>query len=245
VAVLCNETEINGDAGTQVLNGSATENALVHMALAAGVDVPSLRPIYAPAHGLPRREPAVHEQRAHGSMKPGCSSRVKGNPAEVLALSRWHIRDGVQSELTDEERRAILDENERMAGEALRVLGLAYSVDADESTALKGNLVWLGLVGMADPIREGAPALIEEFHRAGIDTVMITGDQSPTAHAIGRALGLSNGNDPSNIDSTHLEEVDPRVAQGSRSACTSSRASAPRTSCRSCRPCKAPAAWWP
>lgn len=55
---------------------------------------------------------------------------------------------------------------------------------------MKG-LIWLGLIGMADPIRDGVAGLIETFHRAGIDTVMITGDQSATAYAIGKELNLS------------------------------------------------------
>ncbi len=214
VAVLCNETEINGDAGAQVLNGSATENALVHMALAADVDVPSLRDRYPRLRMDYRAENRLYMSSVHAFDESHRLVAVKGNPAEVLALSRWHIRDGAQSELTDETRQAILDENERMAGEALRVLGLAYAVGPDESAALDGNLVWLGLVGMADPVREGVPALIEEFHRAGIDTVMITGDQSPTAHAIGRALRLSGSDRLEIIDSTHLEEVNREVLKG-------------------------------
>jgi Ca2+-transporting ATPase len=49
-------------------------------------------------------------------------------------------------------------------------------------------LIWLGLVGMADPIRKGVKDLMGDFHQAGINTVMITGDQSPTAYAIGKDL---------------------------------------------------------
>lgn len=214
VAVLCNETEIDGDAGAQVLNGSATENALVHMALAAEVDVTSLRRRYPRLRMDYRAENRLYMSSVHAFDESRRLVAVKGNPAEVLALSRWHLRDGAQFELTGETRRTILDENERMAGEALRVLGLAYAVGPDEPAALDGNLVWLGLVGMADPIREGVPALIEEFHRAGIDTVMITGDQNPTAHAIGRALHLSGNDHLEIIDSTHLEQVDREVLKG-------------------------------
>ena len=45
-------------------------------------------------------------------------------------------------------------------------------------------MTWIGLVGMVDPIREGVAELIQAFHGAGIETVMITGDQSPTAYAV-------------------------------------------------------------
>jgi Ca2+-transporting ATPase len=214
VAVLCNETEINGDGDAQVLNGSATENALVHMALAAGVDVPSLRGRYPRVRLDYRAENRLYMSSVHAFDESRRLVAVKGNPVDVLALSRWQLRDGAQSELTDEARQAILDENARMAGEALRVLGLAYAVAPDETATPDAGLVWLGLVGMADPVRDGVPALIEEFHRAGIDTVMITGDQSPTAHAVGRALRLSGNDHLEIIDSTHLEEVNREVLKG-------------------------------
>ena len=73
------------------------------------------------------------------------------------------------------------------------------------------DLVWLGMVGMADPIREGVGDAIRAFHRAGIDTVMITGDQSPTAYAIGQELELSQGDPLEILDATHLAEIEPEV----------------------------------
>ncbi|HYA38453.1 MAG TPA: HAD-IC family P-type ATPase [Candidatus Methylomirabilis sp.] len=214
VAVLCNETEINGHGRAQALNGSATENALVHMALAADVDVSALRARYPRLHVDYRAENRLYMTTVHTLDESRKLVAVKGSPAEVLALSRWYVRDGAQSELDAASRQEILDENERMAGDAMRVLGMAYAVTPDPSEALNGNLVWLGLVGMADPIREGVPNLIGEFHRAGIDTVMITGDQSPTAYAIGRALRLSGNDHLEIVDSTHLEQLNRQVLKG-------------------------------
>jgi Ca2+-transporting ATPase len=214
VAVLCNETEIVGDGEARLLNGTATENALVYLALAAGIDVAALRARHPRLRLDYRAENRLYMSSVHALDDARQLVAVKGNPADVLALSRWHLRDGVRSELTDEARREILRANEHMAADALRVLGLAYAVGPDEGAALDSDLVWLGLVGMADPVRPGVPALIAEFHRAGIDTVMITGDQSPTAHAVGRALRLSGNDRLEIIDSTHLEEVDREVLKG-------------------------------
>jgi Ca2+-transporting ATPase len=139
---------------------------------------------------------------------------VKGSPAEVLAMCTTCIRGGTRYLLDDAARSAILLENERMAGDALRVLGVAYAeVDIDHVAILQ-DLVWLGLIGMTDPIREGMEELIQLFHRAGIKTVMITGDQSATAYAIGRQLRLS-GDEPLQIlDSTRLEKIDPALMAG-------------------------------
>jgi Ca2+-transporting ATPase len=113
-------------------------------------------------------------------------------------------------------------ENERMAGNALRVLGVAYAfiedVEDGESEGeepdlihFQENLIWLGLVGMADPVRSGVQDLIGLFHKAGIDTVMITGDQAPTAYAIGKELNLSKGEQLEILDSTNLSRIDPEV----------------------------------
>jgi Ca2+-transporting ATPase len=105
-----------------------------------------------------------------------------------------------------------------MAGNALRVLGVAYctiELAAEDLSPVQdiavceehGGLIWLGLVGMADPVRSGVKTLIGNFHGAGIDTVMITGDQSPTAYAIGKELDLSKGRQLEILDSTHLSNL--------------------------------------
>jgi P-type Ca2+ transporter type 2C len=209
IAVLCNETEINGHAGAQVLNGSATENALVHLALSAGLDVLGLRARHARLSIDYRSENRLYMSTLH-ELAPGKRLlAIKGSPGEVLALCGFTLDGGAMVTLSDERRQVIRDENERMAGEALRVLGIAYTeVDGETSTPEDG-LVWLGLVGMADPVRAGVPDLIQQFHRAGIETVMITGDQSPTAHAIGRQLNLSGSDRLDILDSSHLENVEP------------------------------------
>ncbi|HXX82276.1 MAG TPA: HAD-IC family P-type ATPase, partial [Thermodesulfovibrionales bacterium] len=79
---------------------------------------------------------------------------------------------------------------------------------------LSDTLIWLGLIGMADPVRDGLKGLIGDFHKAGIDTVMITGDQSPTAYAIGKELNLSKGEELEILDSTHLTDIDSEVMKG-------------------------------
>jgi Ca2+-transporting ATPase len=143
---------------------------------------------------------------------------VKGSPPEVLALCRWQKKNGHQIPLTDEDRQSIEMENDQMAGLALRVLGMAY-LSSEETLAnldpadLQDKLIWLGLVGMGDPIRDGAKELIRDFHLAGIDTVMITGDQTSTAYAIGKELNLSQGEELQILDSTHIDEMDPELLQ--------------------------------
>ncbi|MCI0530039.1 MAG: cation-translocating P-type ATPase, partial [Nitrospira sp.] len=114
---------------------------------------------------------------------------------------------------TEEDRFNIETENEHMAGDALRVLAGActYMDSGEEDFSIQNDLIWLGLIGMADPIRSGVKEVIGVFHQAGIDTVMITGDQSPTAYAIGKELSLSRSEQLEILDSTHLTNLDPEL----------------------------------
>ncbi|HET19116.1 MAG TPA: cation-transporting P-type ATPase, partial [Chromatiales bacterium] len=210
VIALCNDTDINGSGGPIEMNGSPTESALIELALLQGIDVQGLR------HECPRIDVHYRAERRpwmttiHDLAEGGRMVAVKGSPAEVLAMCEHiHLDDGI-SVLDDDTRAQLIGHNETMAGEALRVLGVAYAVrppGAETSTAL----TWLGMVGMTDPLREGMPELIQRFHGAGIDTVMITGDQSATAYAIGRELGLANGGPMQILDASSLEKVDENL----------------------------------
>ena len=97
--------------------------------------------------------------------------------------------------LTPEARGRLEALNDSLAGQALRVLALAYKdVPADRHPDdLAGGLVFVGLVGMIDPLREEVKAAVETCRAAGIRAVMITGDQPATAAEIGRQLGLHQG----------------------------------------------------
>ncbi len=233
VSVLCNESEVTRQNDRHVVNGSPTENALIHAAISSGVDISTLRekfPLLKIQHRSENRNfmATIHGIKVHGSENHhGKVIAVKGSPNEVLSMCGFHLKDGKKAPLTEDDRLNIEIENERMAGDALRVLGVAYAfIDEgiessklqtlnskinSELLTLNSELIWLGLVGMADPIRDGVKELIGAFHGAGIDTVMITGDQSPTAFAIGNELNLSKGEQLQILDSTHLADVNPDV----------------------------------
>ncbi len=211
VSVLCNEIEIYQEGEDYVLRGTPTEAALVHLAILVGLDVTDLRRRYPLLKVNHRSENRLFMGTLHEDPPASRLFAIKGNPLEVMALCSWHLQDGRKMPLTDEDRQRLEAENEEMAGDALRVLGLAYALGPDESVAENDNLVWLGMVGMADPIRPGVGEAIRAFHRAGIETVMITGDQSPTAYAIGQELDLSQGGPLEILDATHLAEIEPEV----------------------------------
>ncbi len=111
---------------------------------------------------------------------------VKGGADVVLRLcTRYLAADGVRA-LSDEVRDNIRARTENCSRRALRVLAFAYGEGKEE------NLVFLGIAAMADPPKEGAREAIAACARAGVKTVMITGDSRETALAVAARLGIAS-----------------------------------------------------
>ena len=120
---------------------------------------------------------------------------TKGAPDVVLRHSTHILTDHGIEPLTEELAANVRRDNSRMAGKALRVLSLAARVYHERPSdfsdeALEQKLIFVGLVGMIDPIRPEVKAAVAECRTAGIRPIMITGDQLDTAVAIGKDLGI-------------------------------------------------------
>jgi Ca2+-transporting ATPase len=119
---------------------------------------------------------------------------VKGAPDVVLNLcSKYQTIQDKSQPLTDEMKTRILAANDAMTRDALRVLAVAYR-DVPEAQAVvdewEKDLVFVGLIGMIDPARAEVKPALEKARKAGIRTVMITGDYPNTARAIAETIGL-------------------------------------------------------
>jgi Ca2+-transporting ATPase len=214
VSVLCNGSEVRKQNDEYVVTGSPTENALIYTAISAGVDVITLKGKYPLLQTNLRSENRNLMSTIHATHNCHQMVAVKGNPAEVLQICHRWMKSGQIVPLTAEDRQKMDMENDRMAGKALRVLGIAYGYieEGDSSNNHhESDLIWLGLVGMADPLRTGAKKLIADFHQAGIDTVMITGDQSPTAYALAKQLELNRHTQLEILDSNNLNNLTPEA----------------------------------
>jgi Ca2+-transporting ATPase len=211
VCVLCNEVQANRTAFEASAQGSATETALLELAERGGVDLGLLRKRFPLLGSELRAEGRKHMRTIHASADSGRKLvAVKGSPEEVLGLCTQVLDDGQARACDDSARSHVLQQNDEMARAQLRVLGFAYaelaSEDADSATV---PLTWLGLAGLADPLRPGAQQMIQRFHQAGIRTTMLTGDQAATAYEIGKSLGLNNGGDLLIINSDELDRMAP------------------------------------
>lgn len=110
---------------------------------------------------------------------------AKGAPETIADLCR----------LGESDRAAVKQAVDAMAAEGLRVLGVAkatYEGDAFPETPRSFAFVFLGLVGLADPLRQSVPQAVSDCRSAGIRVVMITGDYPATAGAIAKRAGLDH-----------------------------------------------------
>lgn len=209
IGVLCNLSATGSGHAAAAPNGSATENALIELAAGAGMRADEVRRRYPLLKMALRAEGRNYMRTLHATAQAGRRLvAVKGNPSEVLALCTHYLSGRQARPLDGAAIAAIGRANDAMAKRQLRVLGFAYAEpDASEAGPDSAGLVWTGLVGLADPLRPGVAKVIAGFHRAGIRTVMLTGDQAATAYVIGKSLHLNNGDVLNIVNSEHLEQI--------------------------------------
>jgi P-type Ca2+ transporter type 2C len=214
IAVLCNEATVAVDAhGDLKTTGSATEASLLIAARAWGIDVALVRERHTRTATSPRAEGRNWMGSAHTG-DGGCVVTVKGAPEEVLRSCASYARSGGEAALDGAARRRILSANDRMAGEGMRVLGLAWkTLDRDAEPSWAG-LTWIGLVGLIDPLRPGVREAITICQQAGIRPLMITGDQGLTAVAVGRSVGLQRDGQMRVLEAGELARMDSTALRG-------------------------------
>jgi Ca2+-transporting ATPase len=217
IGCLCNHASL-GNKGQWAVVGDPTEGALLTLAGKAGIwreDLLQENPLIAeiPFDSTRKRMTTIH------AVDGKRVAYVKGAPEIVLALSSAIHNDGQATELEQHGRSQILKSVQDMAADALRVLALAYrELPAGiefSSEEVEKDLVFVGLVGMIDPPKEGVEEAITKTKKAGIRAVMITGDHELTAQAIAREIGmLGEGGrvvTGAQLDQMSQEELDRQV----------------------------------
>ena len=196
IGVHANNSAIERANGGWRVVGDPTEGALIVAAKKAGIldkikDSSSRFTEY-PFDSERMRMTTVDEVHREGYIVS-----MKGAPEVVLSHCTETTSPNGTRTLTEEDKRAILAEADEMAANALRVLALAWKpisiTDPVEVNCMESGLIFAGLTGMMDPPRKEVPEAIRISKMAGIRTVMITGDHRLTARAIGRELGIGNG----------------------------------------------------
>ncbi len=215
--LLCNDARLeqishNGSTAWRIA-GDPTEGAFIVAAAKAGYWQEELGREYPRLAEIPfdserKRMTTFHPDPRYGDYV----AYMKGAPDIVLGLCNHVLEDGVIRPLTWERRQNILEENEALAANALRVLGVAFRPlkqvpDNPQPEEVERDFVFIGLLGMIDPPRPEVKPAVQTARRAGIESVMITGDYLNTAVAIGKEIGLLREGDKA-LTGAELDAMD-------------------------------------
>ena len=200
LATMCTDSNITYENGKTEINGEPTENALVQNGLKYNLnkvelyrEMPRVGEI--PFDSTRKMMTTIHK------MSTGYLVITKGAP-DIL-LNKCNLTVG--------EKRSIESQNQQMAERALRVIAVASKKIStmpsnEEMKFLEDGLDFVGLIGMIDPPREGVKDAVKTCKRAGIKTVMITGDHKITAVAIAKKLGILKDESEA-LTGTELEKM--------------------------------------
>ena len=235
---MCTDCLIQEQNGQMTVTGEPTEQAIVNKALEKNINKVDLyrqmpRVGEVPFDSTVKMMTTIHRLKSNPNIKFSNNEingqvslnevsnintntetyRVitKGAP-DILIEKCTHIYiNGNIQPLTNIQKDRIKHQNEDMANNALRVLGVAYKDFQQKKSTIDGNkyennLVFVGLIGMIDPPREGVKEAVATCKKAGIKTVMITGDHIATAKAIARELGILGVRDEA-ITGAELDKI--------------------------------------
>ena len=224
-ALLCNDARLeqSGQENGQItyrMVGDPTEGAMVVAAAKAGLWCENIAQVLPRVGEIPfdserKRMTTIHqvgkETRASGQGETSADTWptsslaylstpyiafVKGAPDIILQYCAGYIEDGQARPLTDAKRQEILDANQSMASQALRVLGVAYrplsempETPTPDASRTEAQLIFLGLMGMIDPARPEVKVAVQVAKGAGLRSIMVTGDYKETALAIAKEIG--------------------------------------------------------
>lgn len=213
------KTKETAAEGAWQIKGDPTEGALVVLGAKAGVTSGSLENQFRRVGEFPfdseRKRMSVLMEHGGGRMV-----FTKGAPDVLLSHCTYILWEDKVIPFTNTLKQKVLAANEGMARSALRVLGLAYrelkpTERVDQEGTVEANLIFAGLTGMIDPPRREVKDAILKCRKAGIKTVMITGDHQTTAESIARQLNMLPQNgialNGRQLEAMSDEELDRRV----------------------------------
>ncbi|MBM3119397.1 MAG: cation-translocating P-type ATPase [Chloroflexi bacterium] len=192
IGSLCNDTSLASVNGIWGIKGDPTEGALVVTAAKASLWQEKLQSQFPRIHEIPFSSETKRMTTVHQTPQ-GKIVYSKGAPEIILSSCSHIYQNRQEAKLTDDDKNKILSISHEMAGDALRVLGVAYRRLPDTENVpetIEQDMVFVGLAGMIDPPREEIKQAVRLCNQAGIKSVMITGDHKLTAVAIAKELGI-------------------------------------------------------
>ena len=229
-AALCTDAYLERDEETNQWHivGDTTEGALIVMARKQGWSRDSLEKDMPRVNEIPftserKAMTTFHQPVGQFANKlfddANYVAFIKGAPDQLLEWASEETMPGKHIPLTDERRDTWKEQIEELAGQGIRVLGVAYRTfeaipDELPPEKIERNLILLGLIGIVDPPRTEATRAVGVALHAGIRPIMITGDHKLTAQAIARQLGIiQNGSDSIALSGAELDQLTPEQLQ--------------------------------
>jgi Ca2+-transporting ATPase len=201
IGTLCNNAQLRKKRESSwEIFGDPTEGALIVAAEKAGLAKTELDKAYARIREIPFTSERKLMTTMHKTPQNEVLAYVKGAPETVLERCTHILENGKEAKLSSAKISKVLQDGEQLAGNALRVLAMAYknlpgSAENYEDERIERDMVFVGLQGMIDPPREEAIQANKTCQKAGIRTVMITGDHKLTAVAIAKEVGIFREDD--------------------------------------------------
>ena len=214
LGAMCTDCQILDKDGIKVVLGEPTETGIVNKALSENINKNELYNKMERINEIPFDSNRKMMTTVH-KLNNGFRSITKGAPDVLINKCNKIYKNGEIINLSEFEKEKIKKQNIEMANNALRVLAVGYKEGEKYNLDdLEDNLIFVGLIGMIDPPREGVKEAVRTCKKAGIKTVMITGDHIATAKAIAKDLGILNtgekaitGNELDKISEKQLEKT--------------------------------------
>ena len=213
---MCTDSIITRANNEFVVKGDPSENALVEYSLKHNISKDALY----------MKKPRVNEIPFDSDRKLMTTIHkldnsylviTKGAPDVLVKKCSNILENNVIKKIDNNSIKKINEENNSFAGNALRVMAVAYKEINSlphiiNSESIEWDLTFVGLVGMIDPPRDGVKEAVLDAKKAGIKTVMITGDHILTAKAIASELGILNQNDIA-ITGNELDKIPDNILE--------------------------------
>ncbi|HWQ20368.1 MAG TPA: HAD-IC family P-type ATPase, partial [Methanotrichaceae archaeon] len=197
-SALCNDASLSmsgdGDEKRWTILGDPTEGALIIASEKAGLHKGELEAEFPRIDEIPFDPQSRYMATFHKAPEGSVDVFLKGAPEVVVSMCSQVLEDREIVPMEPEKKEKILEAASQMAGQALRVLAVAYRTlemgEIKDFKANPGKSIFVGLLGMMDPPRAEAIDGVRLAKRAGIKVIMATGDHKITAKAIAREIGI-------------------------------------------------------
>lgn len=219
LGTMCTDAYIENNKGKITATGEATETAIINAGLEENINKNKLynnmpRVADIPFDSNRKMMSTIHKTRN------GFLVITKGAPDVIISKCNTYKDGESQKNINPIIKKQIEELNFKMAEKALRVIAVAYKSIGNipnkvDSKTIESDLTFVGLIGMIDPPREGVKEAVATCRKAGIKTVMITGDHIVTAKAIAKDLGILKMSDfaitGSELDKITDEELEKNI----------------------------------